>query len=228
MNPVGYNVAVDGPSGAGKSTICKAIAARLDLTYIDTGAMYRAIAFGMLQQSVDITDENGVKTALENCHLDYDANHNLCLNGIAVGDQIRSEAVSLAASTVARYNAVREYCVRLQQKIAANGGCIMDGRDIGTVVLPDAQVKIFLTADVTVRANRRFLQNQQKGIECTFEQVLEDVRKRDLQDTTRKNSPLTQANDAILVDSSAMDFDTTVDTLVEIILKTTEKKVSHD
>ena len=228
MGKTSYNVAVDGPSGAGKSTICKAIASRLDLTYVDTGAMYRAIAYGMILHHVDVNDESAVKAGLTKCHLDYDENHQLCLNGVPLHEEIRSEMVSLSASTVARYEAVRNYCVALQQQIAKNGGCIMDGRDIGTVVLPDAQVKIFLTADVSVRANRRFLQNEQKGIECSYEQVLEDVKKRDLQDTTRKHSPLIQAKDAIYVDSSTMDFDTTVNTLVEIIVDTVEKKGDHD
>ena len=223
-----YNVAVDGPSGAGKSTICKAIAQKLDLTYIDTGAMYRAIAYGMIQSHIDVANEMDVVDHLPNCRLDYDASHQLCLNGQILADRIRSDDVSLAASTVARYQPVRDYCVTLQQGMATNGGCIMDGRDIGTVVLPNADVKIFLTADVNERARRRYLQNQEKKIDCTYAQVLEDVKKRDQQDTTRIHSPLIQASDAILVDTSTLDFDTTVDTLIHIIQTQTRKDGQHD
>ena len=223
-----YNVAVDGPSGAGKSTICKAIATKLDLTYIDTGAMYRAIAYGMIIANVDTFDEAAVVQHLPNCHIDYDASHQLCLNGQVLGDLIRADNVSLAASTIARYQPVRDYCVALQQDMASNGGCIMDGRDIGTVVLPNAEVKIFLTADVEERAKRRYLQNQEKKIECTYAQVLDDVKKRDQQDTTRIHSPLAQAKDAILVDSSTLDFDATVTTLIHIIQTQTGNGEHHD
>ena len=223
-----YNVAVDGPSGAGKSTICKAIAAKLDLTYIDTGAMYRAIAYGMIIANVDTFDEAAVVHHLPNCHIDYDAFPQVRLNGQVLGDLIRADNVSLAASTIARCQPVRDYCVTLQQGMATNGGCIMDGRDIGTVVLPDADVKIFLTADVNERARRRYLQNQEKKIDCTYAQVLEDVKKRDQQDTTRIHSPLIQASDAILVDTSTLDFDTTVDTLIHIIQTQTRKDGQHD
>ncbi|MBR5405469.1 MAG: (d)CMP kinase [Oscillospiraceae bacterium] len=203
------NIAVDGPSGAGKSTLARRLAAKLGYIYVDTGAMYRAIAYHTLRCHAE--DEAAVTELLPVIHvtLKYsDGVQRVLLNGEDVSEVIRTPEVSMAASRVSAIPAVREHLLGMQRQLAAEQSVVMDGRDIGTVVLPDAQVKIFLTASAEKRAERRFLELEQKqpGVQ-TYEEVLADVIRRDKQDTEREIAPLRQAEDAVLVDTTNADLD---------------------
>ena len=203
------NIAVDGPSGAGKSTLARRLAAKLGYIYVDTGAMYRAIAYHTLRCHAE--DEEAVTALLPviRVTLKYaDGVQRVLLNGEDVSEVIRTPEVSMAASRVSAIPAVREHLLGMQRQLAAEQSVVMDGRDIGTVVLPDAQVKIFLTASAEKRAERRFLELEQKqpGVQ-TYEEVLADVIRRDKQDTEREIAPLRQAEDAVLVDTTNADLD---------------------
>lgn len=203
------NIAVDGPSGAGKSTLARRLAAKLGYIYVDTGAMYRAIAYHTLRCHAE--DEAAVTGLLPviRVTLKYaDGVQRVLLNGEDVSEVIRTPEVSMAASRVSAIPAVREHLLGMQRQLAAEQSVVMDGRDIGTVVLPDAQVKIFLTASAEKRAERRFLELEQKqpGVQ-TYEEVLADVIRRDKQDTEREIAPLRQAEDAVLVDTTNADLD---------------------
>ncbi len=214
------NVALDGPSGAGKSTIAKAVAKKLEYVYVDTGALYRTIAYYVISSGFDAKDENAVVSCLGkiNVKLEYigGAQH-VMLNGEDVSDKIRTPEISMGASAVSAIPKVREFLFGLQQDIAKHNNIIMDGRDIGTVVLPNAQVKIFLTATAEERANRRFKELQEKGDPSTYEQVLEDIKQRDYNDTHRDIAPLKKADDAVEVDSTKMTLDEVIDAIVKII-----------
>lgn len=214
------NVALDGPSGAGKSTIAKAVAKKLEYVYVDTGALYRTIAYYVISNGFDAKDENAVVSCLDkiNVKLKYisGAQH-VMLNGEDVSDKIRTPEISMGASAVSAIPKVREFLFDLQQDIAKHNNIIMDGRDIGTVVLPNAQVKIFLTATAKERANRRFKELQEKGDPSTYEQVLEDIKQRDYNDTHRDIAPLKKADDAVEVDSTKMTLDEVIDAIVKII-----------
>lgn len=223
---IDFNIAIDGPSGAGKSSVAKVVASKLGLTYIDTGSMYRSIAYTALAHDVDINNVMDVESFLPLIHLSFNEENHVCVNGIDVEDNIRQEHISKAASIVAKYSCVREKCVKSQQQFAKQGACIMDGRDIGSVVLPDAKVKIYLDASVVTRAKRRYQQNLEKGLQCTYEDVEADVKERDYRDTHRENSPLVMVEDAIKVDSSELSFDQTVDTIISII--NSKKGTNHD
>ena len=215
-----YSIALDGPGGAGKSTIAKQVAKQKGIVYVDTGAMYRAIALYMLKNNVDIHNEEMVVAQLENVDikLEYrDGVQCVILNGEDVSTAIRTGEVSMAASTTSAYKQVRAFLMDTQRNVAKTTSVIMDGRDIGTVVLPDAQVKIFLSADSRVRAQRRFAELQAKGDNTPFEEVLADIEKRDWQDINRKEAPLRQADDAILLDTSDLDFEQAVQAVLDII-----------
>ena len=222
------NVALDGPSGAGKSTIAKAVAKKLEYVYVDTGALYRTIAYYVISNGVDTKDETAVCACLDkiNVSLEYigGAQH-VMLGGEDVSDKIRTPEISMGASKVSAIPEVRAFLLGLQKDIAAANDIIMDGRDIGTVVLPDAQVKIFLTASAEERANRRFKELQEKGDPSTYEQVLEDIKQRDYNDMHRDIAPLKKADDAIKVDSTRMTLDEVIDEIVRIIK---EKTVGGD
>lgn len=212
-----YNIAIDGPAGAGKSTIAKKIANKLSFIYIDTGSMYRAIAYYMLGQDIDTKDGQKVMKACEyiNVTIEYkNGEQQVILNGDNVTDKLRVEEVGIMASSVARHEAVRSKMVDLQRELAKSSNVIMDGRDIGTVVLPNADLKVYLTASSYVRAKRRFNELSEKGISCNLEEIEEDIIARDTQDMTRLISPLKQAEDAILVDTSDMPIDEVVDTII--------------
>lgn len=214
------NVALDGPSGAGKSTIAKSVAKKLEYVYVDTGALYRTVAYYVISNGIDPQDEQSVVGCLENIkvNLEYvDGAQHVMLNGEDVSDKIRTPEISMGASAVSAKPKVREFLFDLQQDIAKNNNIIMDGRDIGTVVLPNAQVKIFLTATAEERANRRFKELQEKGDPSTYEQVLEDIKQRDYNDTHRETAPLKKADDAIEVDSTSMSLEEVIDTIVGII-----------
>lgn len=214
-----YKIAIDGPSSAGKSTLAKMLAKTLGYVYIDTGAMYRAFALYLLEHNIDFNDENEINKYIDdiNISLDYDENENLIvlLNGKDVTSNIRNQRVSNAASISSQFKCVREKLVSLQKKIAEEKSCVMDGRDIASNVLPNANLKIFLTASNECRAKRRYLEEKEKGIETTLEKVLEEIKERDERDTHRENNPLICVADAIKIDNTNM----TVEEIVDDILK---------
>ncbi len=221
------NVAIDGPSGAGKSSISKAVAKEMGYIYIDTGAMYRTLAYKALKLGIDI---NGSSEAVEEmlgdtlvdiCHCD-DGQH-MFADGEDVTAYIRTPQVSMGASDIAKNPFVRQWLLELQRNFARNNNCIMDGRDIGTVVLPDANVKIFLTASPEARAHRRLAELREKGSDISFEQVLEDMVKRDANDASRSCAPLKKADDAVLIDTSDLDFEQSVAAVTEVIKQKTEE-----
>ena len=214
------SIAIDGPCGAGKSTVALAVAERLGGHYLDTGAMYRAVGLYMLSLGIAPDDAEKVPEALKNCLVDvsYDEENrqHTLLNGKDVSGEIRTPEVSMAASAVGTVKAVRVMLVSRQRELAARLFLVCDGRDIGTCVIPDALLKVYLTAAAEERARRRLAQMNDPS--ATFEQVLEDVNKRDYNDMHRAESPLTQAEDAVVVDTTHMDFDQVVDTLVKLYL----------
>ena len=210
-----FQVAIDGPAGSGKSTISKQVCNILGFVHIDTGAMYRAVTLEALNRGVDLENPNSYDF-LNEITISYE-NDKIFLNGKSVGREIRSTRVAENVSTVAKMAVVRHKMVELQQKAAQNGRIIMDGRDIGYVVLPNANVKIFLTASVEERARRRFLENQSHGKEETYEEILESIIARDYKDSHRDLNPLRQASDAILLDTTNLNIDEVVMEIVRII-----------
>ena len=211
------NVAIDGPAGAGKSTIAKAIAAKMGYVYVDTGAMYRAMALYFLRSNISKDDEAKISSSVEDITVSIkyeDGAQHVILNGEDVTGLIRTEEVGNMASATSVYSAVRSKLVALQQELAKTTDVIMDGRDIGTVVLPNADVKIFLTASVECRAKRRFDELVAKGENPDFDKIAKDIEERDYRDSHREISPLKQAEDAILVDSSEMTIDQVVETII--------------
>ena len=215
-----YNIAIDGPAGAGKSTIAKKLAKELGYVYVDTGAMYRAIAYYFLQNQVDVNDEEAIASACPNVNVTIayqDGEQQVLLNGENVNGVIRKEEVGKTASTTSVYPVVRAKLMDLQRELAMKENVIMDGRDIGTVVLPNADVKIFLTASSKVRAKRRYDELTEKGVECDFDEIEKDIIDRDYRDMHRETAPLKQAEDAILLDSSELDIDGVVNRMKEII-----------
>lgn len=212
-----YNIAIDGPAGAGKSTIAKLVAQKLQFVYVDTGAMFRAIALYMIRNNVDLGDEKKVTAAAEklDISIEYrDGEQQVLLNGENVSGEIRKEEVGNGASKVAVYGGVRTKLLELQRALAARQNVVMDGRDIGTAVLPHAQTKIYLTASSAVRAKRRALQLQEKGEKPDLEKIEADIIARDEQDKNRKIAPLRQAEDAVFMDSSDMSIDQVADAII--------------
>lgn len=217
-----YAIAIDGPAGAGKSTIAKILAKELELIYVDTGALYRTIGYYVTQQGVDTADTDKVVAALSGLQVELryvDGVQRVFANGEDVSDLIRTPAMSMAASAVSAIAAVREYLLHTQRDIAATHSVVMDGRDIGTVILPDAKIKIFLTASPESRATRRYAELQEKGDPATYEEVLADMIKRDYDDSHRAIAPLKQAEDAIPVDTSGETLEQSVARLKEIVYK---------
>jgi len=217
-----YSIAIDGPAGAGKSTIAKAIAQKLQYIYVDTGAMYRAIAIYFIKNKVTPTDEDAINKACENVNIriEYlDGEQQVILNGENITSILRNEEVGKIASQISIYAKVRNKLVELQRELARTTDVIMDGRDIGTTVLPHANVKIYLTASVEARALRRFKELKEKGDGPDFDVIKSDIENRDFQDMNRENSPLKQAADAVLVDSSEIDLNETIDTIIKVINK---------
>ena len=213
------NIAIDGPAGAGKSTIAKAVAKRLGYIYVDTGAMYRGIGLYALEHGADPKSAKEVGDILDDIAVSIkykDGEQRLLLNGEDVSDRIRTPEVSAAASAVSALPAVREKLLDLQRELARNNDAVMDGRDIGSFVLPNADVKIFLTASADVRARRRYDELVQKGIKAEFSEVKADMDQRDKNDSTRKASPLVMAEDSILVDTTDMDIERTIEKIIEL------------
>ena len=214
------NIAIDGPAGAGKSTIARKLASDLGYIYVDTGAMYRAMAYYFLQNGIAADDEEKIAQACADVEISIeyqDGEQCVLLNGENVNRVIRQEAVGNMASATSVYPAVRTKLVKLQQQLAAKADVIMDGRDIGTVVLPAAQVKIYLTASSAVRAKRRFDELTAKGQPCNLAQIEQDIIERDNRDMNRETSPLRQAEDAVLLDSSNLDIEGVVDAMKTLI-----------
>lgn len=217
-----YNVAVDGPAGAGKSTIAKEVAKRKHMIYVDTGAMYRAMAYYMVKEGVSLEDKEAIveKAASADITIKYENGIQVvCLNGENVNAYLRTEETGNAASVVSTIPEVRRKLVLLQKKLASENDCIMDGRDIGTCVLPNAQCKIYLTADSRVRAKRRFDELTAKGVECDIDQIEQDIIDRDYRDMHREASPLKQAEDAVLVDTSDMTVEEVINKIIDLCEK---------
>ena len=214
-----FNIAIDGPAGAGKSTIAKQLAKELSFIYVDTRAMYRSMALYFMRNGIAKEDEAAISDACKTVEVSIayeDGEQQVLLNGENVSKEIRKEEVGKMASATSVYKEVRKKLVELQQKLAADKDVIMDGRDIGTCVLPNAQVKIYLTASVETRAERRYQELQEKGAACDLEVIKKDIADRDYQDMHREISPLKQAEDAILVDSSDMGIEEVVETIKNI------------
>ena len=213
-------VAIDGPVGAGKSSIAKECAKRLGFIYVDTGALYRCIGLFCDRNGVNIDDASRVEAALSHITLDVkikNGTQHVYLNSYDVSEEIRLPEISMAASKVSAIPAVRKYLLQFQRDMAASQNVIMDGRDIGTVVLPNAEVKIYLTADAEVRAKRRYDELIAKGNNVTFESVLADLNQRDRNDMTREIAPLKKADDAVLADTTKLDFDSSCELIIGII-----------
>lgn len=214
-----YNVAIDGPAGAGKSTIAKAVAKKMNFIYVDTGAMYRAMALFMLREKISPNDAEAISKKCREADISIGHENGeqvVYLNGENVNRYLRTEEVGNMASVVSQQPAVRTKLVELQQALAAKSDCIMDGRDIGTCVLPNAQAKIYLTASSAVRAKRRYDELTAKGQSCDLNKIQADIEERDYRDMHREHSPLKQADDAILVDSSDMTIEEVIDKIISI------------
>lgn len=218
-------IAVDGPAGAGKSSVARVAAKNLGFVYIDTGAMYRAVGLAVLKAGLDINDEKQVMSVAEKSEIEIkyiNGEQNIFLNGENVSNAIRTPEVSAAASAVAVVGGVRLRLVELQQKLAKSENVIMDGRDIGTRVLPDADVKIFLTASAEERAERRYKELCEKNVECDFDEVLKDIKARDKNDSERKIDPLRPAEDSILIDTTGISFEESE----KLLIRAVEKKLN--
>ena len=217
-----YNIAIDGPAVAGKSTIAKMAAKKLDFIYVDTGAMYRAMALYFLRREIDAKDEKKIAEACEHINVTIayqEGEQQVLLNGENVNAFIRTEEVSMMTSNTSKYPAVREKLLYLQRELAAANNVIMDGRDIGTCVLPDAELKIYLTASASERAKRRYLEQKERGVESDLAQIERDIIARDEQDMNREIAPLKQAEDAIYLDTSDMTIEEVVTKIVSLVQK---------
>ena len=216
------NIAIDGPAGAGKSTLARKAAEKLGYIYVDTGALYRTVGLYSIRKGYDTKDAEKVISTLGDIDIRLgftDEGQRVYLNGEDVSDAIRTPEASMGASNVSAIPKVREFLFDLQKEIAKNNDCLMDGRDIGTVVLPDAQVKIFLTASPATRAKRRYDELVLKGSDVTFQEVLDDLIKRDYQDTHREIAPLKAADDAEILDTSPLTFDESLEAILAVIAK---------
>ena len=220
------NIAIDGPGAAGKSTIAKCLAKKLNYVHLDTGAMYRSTAYKALQNHISLEDEEAVCKMLENTKIQLATDGSIFLDGEDVSDKIRTNEISLAASLVSKLANVRRMLVERQQEMAKEKGFIMDGRDIGTVVLTDAEVKIYMTASPMARAKRRYDQNIAKNIPTgSIEEIAKEIAERDLQDMTRENSPLKKADDAVEIDTSDMSIDEVTEYIYSLAKPFIEKEV---
>lgn len=217
-----FNIAIDGPAGAGKSTIARRAAAEMGFIYVDTGALYRSVAYYCITNGADLNVPESIEKLLPGITPELrfiDGVQHVFVNGSDVSDKIRTPEVSMAASKVSAIPAVRAFLFDLQQKIARENDIIMDGRDIGTVVLPNAQLKIFLTASPEARADRRFAELKDKENAPSYEQVLADIIKRDHDDSTRAIAPLKQAEDAVLLDTTSLDLEQSVKAVMDLVKK---------
>ncbi|AXH98852.1 (d)CMP kinase [Sporosarcina sp. PTS2304] len=222
----GMRIAIDGPAAAGKSTIAKLVAKQLGYTYIDTGAMYRAITYKVLQRAVDLQDERSIAQLIKKTEIELHPGERVqqvMLDGIEVTDVIRSHEVTSNVSAIAALTSVRELLVAKQQELAANCSVVMDGRDIGTAVLPDAELKIFMTASVEERAQRRLAEEQSRGVTTDYETLKREISARDQADSAREISPLKKAKDAIIIDTTGK----TIEEVTNSIVNYAEKRLSQ-
>ena len=215
------NIAIDGPSASGKSTIAKRLCRELGYKHLDTGAMYRCVALKVARTGINYKDKAAMKQLLDSINIDFTPRGKVLLDGEDVSSAIRTNEISMLASDVSTQLAVRQHLVKLQQEMSKNKGYVMDGRDIGTVVLPDAEVKIFMTASAETRAQRRYLENKERGIKSNLRALKQEIIERDYQDTHRTHSPLKKADDAIEIDTS----DKTIVQVTDEILKIVESKL---
>lgn len=226
-----YSVAIDGPSGAGKSSLARALAKTFDFIYVDTGAIYRTVALFSLKQNSEKVDKEALIASLPKLEIQMRYNESgeqrMYLNGEDVSAEIRKPEVSLRASDVAAMPEIRAFLLNMQRSMAQTNNVIMDGRDIATVVLPQAELKIFLTASAEARAKRRMLELEQKGMHQDYEDVLREIIYRDEQDSSRASAPLRKADDAILVDTSEIDFEQSLNVLCEIMIRAFSLEVSE-
>ena len=222
---MGYNVAIDGPAGAGKSTVAKRVAKELDFIYVDTGAMYRALAVFFLKQGLRPEDTEKIAKSCKDAKVSIgyeDGVQQVYLNGENVTSLLRTEEVGNMASVSSAVREVRAQLLELQRELARTKDVVMDGRDIGTNILPNANVKVYLTASVAERAKRRYLELKEKGVDCNLDEIASDIEERDYRDMNREISPLKQAEDAVLVDTSYMNIEEVVDTIMGLIKKDKE------
>lgn len=222
-----YSIAIDGPAGSGKSTIAKVLSEKLGIIYVDTGAMYRTVAYYCMEKGISITDGSAVEKALDNIDMEIkmaDGVQHMILNGKDVTDFIRSAEVGQGASDVGVFIPVRDKLVEMQQEMASKISVVMDGRDIGTVVLPKAEVKIYLNADVEERAKRRLKEFVEKGKTDTLENVVEQIKQRDHNDMTREYNPLRKADDAVEIDTTGMTVEQVAAEVLKIVYEKTGEK----
>jgi len=220
-------IAIDGPAGAGKSSVSMLVAESLGYSYVDTGAIYRSVAYAMGEKSVKIEEEDKIRSILENFDVSFkmiDGLNHVYLNGKDITSFIRTEKVSMMASTSSALPFVRAALFELQKKFGRQGGVVMEGRDIGTVIMPDAELKIFLTASPSNRAKRRLGDLEKKGVKITLEELIEEIEKRDKQDSERKIAPLKQADDAVLLDNTELNLVQTAEFIVKKAEKLAEAK----
>jgi cytidylate kinase len=222
------NIAIDGPSASGKSTIAKRLAQYLNYVHIDTGSMYRATAYKALNSQIPLDDESALVKMLDVTSFDFTSEGQLIMDGKIVGNEIRNPLCDKGASQVSKLSQVREKLVHVQQKITEKKGFILDGRDIGTVVLPKAELKIFQVAFLLERAKRRHEEFHNKGSQLTFDEVYEELKDRDFADSNRQHSPLKKASDAIELDTSFLSIDETVDKIIQLYQETVERLNQHD
>ena len=226
-----YNIAIDGPAGAGKSTIARRVAKELSFIYVDTGAMYRAMALYLLRKEVNRDDTEQIGNICQDAEISIEYQNGeqiVLLNGENVNSYLRTEEVGNMASVSSAVPRVREKLLSLQRKLARDMSVVMDGRDIGTTILPDADVKIYLTASSLTRAKRRYLELQEKGTICNLDEIQKDIEERDQRDMNREISPLRQAEDAVLVDSSDLTIQQVVDRILQIFRSKTAGEKSHE
>lgn len=226
-----YNIAIDGPAGAGKSTIARRVARELSFIYVDTGAMYRAMALYLLRREVNRDDTEQIGNICQDAEISIEYQNGeqiVLLNGENVNSYLRTEEVGNMASVSSAVPRVREKLLSLQRKLAKDMSVVMDGRDIGTTILPDADVKIYLTASSLTRAKRRYLELQEKGTVCNLDDIQKDIEERDQRDMSREISPLRQAEDAVLVDSSNLTIQQVVDRILQIFRSKTTGEDSHE
>ena len=226
-----YNIAIDGPAGAGKSTIARRVAKELSFIYVDTGAMYRAMALYLLRKEVNRDDTEQIGNICQDAEISIEYQNGeqiVLLNGENVNSYLRTEEVGNMASVSSAVPRVREKLLSLQRKLAKDMSVVMDGRDIGTTILPDADVKIYLTASSLTRAKRRYLELQEKGTVCNLDEIQKDIEERDQRDMNREISPLRQAKDAVLVDSSDLTIQQVVDRILQIFRLKTTGEDSHE
>jgi len=217
-------IAIDGPSASGKSTTAKAVSNRLGFTHIDTGAMYRAVTLGIYESKIEINNNKMVKLYLKSLKIEFDQNGNIVLNGKNVTDLIRTFKISSNVSKISAILEVRKKMVQVQRNIAGDNNCVLEGRDIGTVVFPNADFKFFLIADINIRAKRRFADLQESNELLTLDELIESIRKRDKLDSKRDLSPLRQAKDAIVIDTSFLTIEQQVNKIVEIVKQNKKRK----